>query len=144
MLDKLNVIVNKLGEVSRALESPDVAANQGKYRELMREYKSLTPIAEKYNEYLKRASGDEEASAKSCSERPQEPEIKEHALRRNSRARKAMKKSVSADELKIMLLPRDPNDDRNVIVEIRGGTGGEEAALFRGQICTGCIRCTPS
>jgi peptide chain release factor 1 len=130
MLDKLNVIVNKLGEVSRALESPDVAANQGKYRELMREYKSLTPIAEKYNEYLKAES--DEKQALELLEGPQEPELRELARGELERAKDEKKRL--ADELRLMLLPRDPNDEKNVIVEIRGGTGGEEAALFAGDL----------
>jgi len=130
MLDKLDVIENRFAEVTRSLASPDVVDDQAKYRRLMREHKALSPIVEKYAEY-KRASGDEE-QAKELLGTPQEPEIKDMAQEELARA-KSEKKRIG-DELKIMLLPRDPNDDRNVIVEIRGGTGGEEAALFAGSL----------
>lgn len=130
MLDKLNVIKNRFAEVTRSLAAPDVVNDQAKYRRLMREHKTLAPIVGKYAQY-KRAC-DDEHQAKELLDAPQEPEMKDMAQEELSRAR-GEKKRIGA-ELKIMLLPRDPNDDKNVIVEIRGGTGGEEAALFAGSL----------
>ena len=106
---------------------PAVIANNEQYKSLMKEYKTLTPIVEKYQEYRK-ASEARELLAEGGLDR----ELHEMAQEQLVTSKENVERC--AEELKILLLPRDPNDDKNVIVEIRGGAGGEEAALFAGSL----------
>ena len=107
--------------------NPDVVSDTEKFKSLMKEHKNLTPIIETYRSY--RAAEDNLAGAKELlDEGGLDPDMKELAEEEIKTAKGDMEKL--AEELKILLLPRDENDDRNVIVEIRAGTGGEEAALF--------------
>ena len=129
MFEKLLEIENRFEELSDRLQQPDVVSNQENYTRLMKEYKRLTPIVETFRN-LKKAQKDEE-DAKELLESG-DRELKELAEEELKNAKEENQRL--SEELKILLLPTDPNDDRNVIVEIRGGAGGEEAALFAGSL----------
>ena len=126
MLEKLNSAEARYISIEEELASPDVFSNQEKFTALMKDYKSLTPIIEKYREYKKAQSENEDARA--MLEESLDPEMKELVAAELKETKALM--DTLLEELKILLLPRDPNDDKNVMVEIRGGAGGEEAALF--------------
>ena len=130
MLNKLAQIEIKFEKTEEALASPETVTNQEKFRELMREHKRLSPIVEKYREYKKARAEEEEAEL--LLEEADDAEMKKMIIDEISDQRE--KQKVLTEELKILLLPRDPNDDKNVIVEIRAGAGGEEAALFAGSL----------
>ncbi len=126
MLDKLKAAEENYIAIEARLSSPDVISNQEEYRRLAKEYKSLTPVIETFREY-KRVLSDMEA-AKSMLDEKLEPELRELANEEFRECRERTEELIG--ELKVMLLPRDPNDDKNVIIEIRSGAGGEESALF--------------
>lgn len=127
MLNQLKKAEMRFSEVETALEDPMVAAKQEKFRELMKEYKTLSPLMEEYRHYLKIARSLKDAElllgdADTDRELKQLAEEEIHLLRQECDA--------STEKLKVMLLEKDPNDDKNVVIEIRSGAGGEEAALF--------------
>jgi len=126
MLDKLKSASLKLDEISLKLTDPDIVNNNERYRELMKEYKNLTPLVEKYREYENAAESFAEAEMLLTEET--DDELREMAKEQFQSSKKQMEQLK--EELKILLLPKDPDDDRSAIVEIRGGAGGEEAALF--------------
>lgn len=127
MLEKLQQVEERFECVSEMICQPDVISDISKYTALMKEHKNLAPIVEKYREY-KAVKKNEEQARELLEESGTDKEMCEMALLEIEESKeKALRIS---DELKIMLLPKDPNDDKNVIVEIRGGTGGEESALF--------------
>ena len=130
MFDKLEELVTKLEEIMQELSNPDVVNDQERFRKLMKEQSDLTPIVEKYKEY-KKAKQDEEDSLMILDEESDE-EMKEMAKEELSEAKKAIERCEQ--ELKILLLPKDANDDKNVVVEIRAGVGGDEAAIFAGEL----------
>ena len=130
MFDKLEELVERLEQVMQELSQPDVVNNQDKFRKLMKEQSDLTPVVEKYKEY-KQAKRDEEDSLMILDEESDE-EMKEMAKEELAEAKKAIERCEN--ELKILLLPKDANDDKNVVVEIRAGVGGDEAALFAGEL----------
>ena len=127
MFDKLAVAEQRFEELNAKLCDPDVINDQNQYRSLMRELKQLTPLVETYRAYTT-AKNDEAGAKELLAESGLDAEMREMAQEELELA-KAEQARLS-EELKILLLPKDPNDDRNVIVEIRGGAGGEEAALF--------------
>ena len=126
MFDRLEELVEKLEQIMQELSNPDVVNDQDRFRKLMKEQSDLTPIVEKYKEY-KKAKETEEESLMILDEESDE-EMKEFAKEELSNAKKDIERCEQ--ELKILLLPKDANDDKNVVVEIRAGVGGEEAALF--------------
>ena len=130
MFDKLDELVSKLEQIMKELSDPDVVNDQNRFKKLMKEQSDLTPIVEKYKEY-KQAKQDEEDSLMILDEESDE-EMKELAKEELSEAKKAIERCEQ--ELKILLLPKDANDDKNVVVEIRAGVGGDEAALFAGEL----------
>ncbi len=130
MFDKLDELVSKLEQIMNELSDPDVVNDQSRFKKLMKEQSDLTPIVEKYKEYLQ-AKQDEEDSLMILDEESDE-EMKELAKEELSEAKKAIERCEQ--ELKILLLPKDANDDKNVVVEIRAGVGGDEAALFAGEL----------
>ena len=130
MLEKLNSAEARYISIEEELASPDIFSNQERFTALMKDYKSLTPIIEKYREY-KRAQSENE-DAKLMLEDSLDAEMREMVTAEFKDTKAKMETLL--DELKILLLPRDPNDDKNVMVEIRGGAGGEEAALFAGVL----------
>ncbi len=126
MFDKLAFIEEKYEELSLKISDPDVIADINTWRSLMKEHSDMTPIVEKYREY--KAVKQTIADAEEMLSEKQDAEFEE-LLREEMNDAKAQIPSIE-EELKILLIPKDPNDDKSVIVEIRGGTGGEEAALF--------------
>jgi peptide chain release factor 1 len=126
MLEKLKSAEEKYIRMEEELADPAIFADAEKYATLMKEYKALTPIIDKYREY-KKADSDF-ADLKEMLDGSLDADMREMALEEFKASQKLM--ADLAEELKILLLPRDPNDDKNVIVEIRAGAGGEEAALF--------------
>jgi peptide chain release factor 1 len=126
MLEKLRSAEQKYISIEESLADPSIFSDQEKYTSLMKEYKALTPIIEKYREY-KRAD-TEISELKEMLDGTLEPDMRDMVSDEYKLAQKKLTDLL--EELKILLLPRDPNDDKNVIVEIRAGAGGEEAALF--------------
>ena len=127
MFENLSVFENRYEELNMKLYDPAVAADRNLYRDLMKEHKELEPIVEKYRA-LKKAEASLEDAEAILNDSEADKELRQMASDEMSAAKNDIE-SIS-EELKILLLPRDPNDDRSVIVEIRGGAGGEEAALF--------------
>ncbi len=131
MFDKLETVVNRYEQIGEELTHPEVVSDNELFRKLMKEHSELTPIVEKYREYTA-AKASEADALEILSESGIDKELKELAEEELHEAKENIVKF--ADELKILLLPKDPNDEKNVIVEIRGGAGGEEAALFAGSL----------
>ena len=130
MFDKLEDIVLRLEEVLNQLQEPDVANDQNRFRKLMKEQAELTPIVEAYKEY-KACKQNIEDSLELLNEESDE-EMRELAKEELNESKARVEELEN--ELKILLLPKDPNDDKNVLVEIRAGAGGDEAALFAAEI----------
>lgn len=130
MLDKLQQIAQKYDEIARDLSDPAVISDQEKYRTLSKEYKTLSGVVEKFREFQKT-----ETEIKEAEELLKEPLEKDFREMVEEELRNGKEQLIKTEEeLKILLLPKDPNDDKNVIVEIRGGAGGEEAALFAASL----------
>jgi len=127
MLEKLKLAEQRYTELETLLADTEVISDQKKYRDCMREYKGLTPLIEKYREYVKAEENHSEAK-ELLGESGLDADFREMAQLQLDEARENMDKC--SEELKVLLLPRDPDDDRNVIIEIRGGAGGDESALF--------------
>ena len=127
MFENLSVFENRYEELNMKLYDHAVAADRNLYRDLMKEHKEIEPIVEKYRA-LKKAEASLEDAEAILNDSEADKELRQMASDEMSAAKSDIE-SIS-EELKILLLPRDPNDDRSVIVEIRGGAGGEEAALF--------------
>ena len=117
-------------EIMGELQEPDVVNDQSRFRKLMKEQNDLTPIVEAYKEYKNCKQNIEDSL--SLLEEESDEEMKELAKEELSESKKRVEELEQ--ELKILLLPKDPNDDKNVIVEIRAGAGGDEAALFAAEI----------
>ncbi len=130
MFDKLEDLLVRYQEIMNTLNEPGVADDQNRFRKLMKDQAELTPIVEAYNDY-KKSKQDIEDSLAILDEETDE-EMKELAKEELNDA-KARSEELE-QKLKILLLPKDPNDDKNVIVEIRAGAGGDEAALFAAEI----------
>ena len=130
MFDKLDSVMLRFEDIQRELASPDIASNQSRFRKLMKEQSELTPLVEAYGEYrdCRRAAEDSLAML----EEETDEEMRELAKEELAEARSRI--AELEEEIKILLLPKDPNDDKNVIVEIRAGAGGDEAALFAAEI----------
>ena len=126
MIEKLQAAEEHYESILADLSKPEIVSDQDKYRDLMKEQKKLTPIIEKYREYNATSEAISEAE-EMLSEKLDEDfrELVEAEYKENKE-----KLPLLEEELKVLLLPRDENDDKNVIVEIRGGAGGDEAALF--------------
>lgn len=131
MFDKLQGIEDNLEKINSSLCDPEVVSNQEEYKKLMREAKTLTPIVEKFREY-KKANSDLTEAKEMLADSSLDKEFRDMASEEAAEAQK--KTEELKEELKVLLLPKDPNDYKNVIVEIRGGAGGEEAALFAGSL----------
>lgn len=131
MNDKLQALSDRFDEVSELLTQPEVVGDSARYTELMKEYSKLSPIAEKYREYL-RAEAENKEARELIDEGGLDEEMREMVSEQLTDS--AQRMSELDEELKIMLLPKDPNDEKNVIVEIRSGAGGEESALFANSL----------
>jgi len=127
MFTKLDFILEKHEELSMLVADPDVIADQTRWRKLMKEMGDLEPIVLKYKQY-KKAKEELEDTKALLDDSSIDDEMREMAKMELSDLNDAIE--TYTEELKILLLPKDPNDDKNVILEVRAGTGGEEAALF--------------
>jgi peptide chain release factor 1 len=127
LLAKLDQLAERLQELGDLLMQPDVTSNMDNYRKLTREHAELGPLVALYQSYMRAADDVREAQ-----DMLSDPEMKEFAQEEISAARTRMEQ-LEAD-LQKMLLPKDPNDERNIFLEIRAGTGGDEAALFAGDL----------
>ena len=130
MFDKLEDLLIRFEEIMGELSSPGVTDNQQKFRALMKEQSELTPIVEAYKEYKKNKDTVEESLM--MLEEESDEDMREMLKEELNDAKKNIEDLEQ--ELKILLLPKDPNDDKNVVVEIRAGAGGDEAALFAAEI----------
>ncbi len=130
MFDKLEMLVLRYHEIMEELNRPDVANDQNRFRKLMKEQSDLTPLVETYTKYKKAQETMEDSVA--MLEEEKDEEMRALLKEEFSEAKKMMEELEQ--KLKVLLLPKDPNDDKNVIVEIRAGAGGEEAALFAAEI----------
>lgn len=130
MLDKLEQVEARFVKVNELLCLPETVSDQKKYAELMREVKNLTPLVETYREYKNTVENIN--AAKEMLEEHPDKELRE-MLETEIEESKQKAEEIS-ERLKVLLLPKDPNDDKNVIIEIRAGAGGEEAALFANSL----------
>ncbi len=130
MIAKLEQIEIKYEKILSDLEKPEVVSNQEEYKKLMKEHKTLSPIVEKFREYKKAESAVLESEE--MMKEQLDADFKAMCEEEYKQGKLDMQRCT--EELKILLLPRDPDDDKNVIVEIRAGAGGEEAALFAGVL----------
>ncbi len=131
MINKIKQIYDHYNEVGQKLADPQIISDQAAYTKLMREHKHLTPIIDKYNEYVSFKTALDDSA-----ELLEDPSLDEEMRLLAEEEQKEAKDAIAriTEELKILLLPRDENDDKNVIIEIRGGAGGEEAALFAANL----------
>ncbi len=130
MFDRLEDLLIRMEEILSELQEPDVASDQARFRKLMKEQNDLSPIVEAYKEY-KTCKQNIEDSLQMLEEESDE-EMRELAKEELNDSKTRVEELEK--ELKILLLPKDPNDDKNVVVEIRAGAGGDEAALFAAEI----------
>lgn len=130
MTEKLEKIVERYNFLTEEIAKPEVIANNNSWKKLVKEHSSLTPIVECYEQYKKVESNLSEALQLAETENDKEMlEMLREAISSDKKRREELQ-----EQLKVLLLPKDPNDDKNVIVEIRAGAGGEEAALFANEI----------
>lgn len=131
MFDKLTEVEKRFEEVNALLCQPEIVSDQEQYTKLMKEMKHLTPVVEKFREYKKALETNSECRSM-LDEGGMDADFAEMVKEEFEQSKADIERI--AEELKILLLPRDPNDDKNVIIEIRGGAGGEESALFAGVL----------
>ncbi len=131
MFDKLDAVDVRFEEIGLRMTDPTVIANASLLTDLMKEHRQLEPLVTTYREY-KKAKSDMQGALDMLESGELDAELKELADEELNDAKKRIEQLT--DELKILLLPKDPNDERNVIVEIRGGAGGEESALFAASL----------
>ena len=131
MFEQLGGAEERYQAINDQLMDPNVVSDPKQYTQLMKEYKNLTPIVEKYREY-KKAQEDMDEAKMMLEESGLEKDFRELIEEQYETSKKQIE--TIAEELKILLIPKDPNDDKNVIVEIRGGVGGEESALFAADL----------
>ena len=127
MFQKLEDVEKRYDDLTQKISDPEVIAQNKEWQKMMKEHSDLAPIVEKYREYKKL-----EQSIKDNEEMLSDPELKELAQEEIKIARERLPQIE--EEIKILLIPKDPDDDKNTICEIRAGTGGEEAALFAGEL----------
>ena len=127
MFEKLEDVEKRFEEVSKKISDPEVIARQSEWQKLMKEHAAMVDVVEKYREY-KKANKDLEQAKEMLNDK----ELKELAEMEIEEIKEKLPKIE--EELKILLIPKDPDDDKNIICEIRAGAGGEEAALFAGTL----------
>ena len=130
MFDKLDFIVEKYEEMSLKVSDPEIINNQPVWQKYIKDMGEMEPIVKKYAEYKK--AKEELKDAKEIVEQESDEEMRDLAKMEISELEEQIARNE--DELKILLLPKDPNDEKNVILEVRAGTGGEEAALFAQEL----------
>ena len=131
MLDKLDFMEEKYSELSIKVSDPDIIADQNQWRKYVKEMSEMEPIINKYKEY-KKVKEDFDSTKEMLGESGLDEELRELAKLECSELEDKLE--TCTKELQVLLLPKDPNDEKNVIIEIRAGTGGEEAALFAGNL----------
>ena len=131
MFEKLALMEQKYEEISAKLSEPDIVSDNKLYTQLMKEFKNMTSIIDKYREYKKAQEAFDEAK-ELLEGGGLDKDFKEMAQAEYDESKEKME--LFTQELKVLLLPKDPNDDKNVIIEIRGGAGGEEASLFANSL----------
>lgn len=130
MLEKLKEIEEKYDQIGLDLSKPEVISNQKEFQKLMKQHSSMEEVVAKYRKYksIEKALAD----IREIIELETDKEMKQMAIEELSKEEEDLEKTE--EELKVLLIPKDPNDDKSVIVEIRGGAGGDEAALFAGDL----------
>ncbi len=131
MFEKLSFIEHQFENLAQRISDPEVIADQETWRRLCKEHSDMSPIVEKYREYKQNRNTIDDANVM-LSDSDTDKEFKEMLVEEIKEAKENIERIE--EELKILLLPKDPNDDKNVMVEIRGGAGGDEAALFAGDL----------
>ena len=126
MFEKIEIFDKRYSELNSRLYEPSVASDPEEYQKIMKEIKSIEELVKTYREY--KAAVESEKESLEILEDSSDPELKELAQSELDEAKENIERL--SEQLKILLLPKDPNDERNVIIEIRGGAGGEESALF--------------
>jgi len=130
ILDKLEGVFDRFKQVELELTNPEIASNQEKYVKLNKEYKNLTPLIEAYKKYKNIIENIN--SSKEMLTEETDPEMRQMAKDEVDSLIK--ERDILEEEIKILLLPKDPEDDKNAILEIRAGTGGDEASIFAGDL----------
>ena len=127
MFERLDQIEARYEELTNALASPEVIGDSSKYQKTAKAHSEITPMVEKYREYKDLKRGIAESRAVLADEKDAEM----RAYAQEELTRLAERVAQVENELKVLLVPKDPNDEKNVVIEIRAGTGGDEATLFR-------------
>lgn len=130
MLEKLEAVFSRFQEVETLLSSPEIVSDRRRFTQLNKEYKSLQPVVAAYHRY--KHLTDEYAEAREILKNEKDKELKELALESVSQAEQEM--PALEEEIRLLLLPQDPEDSKKAVIEIRGGSGGDEAALFAGDL----------
>ena len=131
LVDKLQVIEDKFMDLEQRISDPEIIARQDEWRKLTRQHAQLSETVEAFREYKKVLAGIDEAM-EVIEDKSMDEEFREMA-QEELKELKPQKEELE-EKLQILLLPKDPNDDKNIIIEIRGGAGGDEAALFAGDL----------
>lgn len=130
MLDRLQIVKQRFDEISDLIIQPDVISDQKRYVQLNQEYKSLKALADKRNEYIVVLGNIDEANE--IIAEGSDPDMIEMAKMQLEEAKERL--PILEEEIKFLLIPKDPEDAKNVMVEIRAGTGGDEASIFAGDL----------
>src|SRR5271165_5492502 len=130
MFTRLDQIEARYEELTQALASPDIVNDSSKYQKTAKAHSEIVPIVEKYREYKDLTRGIAESKAMLAEEK--DPEMRAYAQEELNKLEPRV--GAMEEELKVLLLPKDPNDEKNIILEIRAGTGGDEATLFAAEI----------
>ena len=130
MFERLNQIESKYDELTKALASPEIISDSSKYQKTAKAHSELSEIVEKYREYKDLQKGIEES--KTMVEDESDADLRAYAQEELTRLQERM--ASTENELKVLLVPKDPNDEKNVVLEIRAGTGGDEATLFAAEM----------
>ncbi|MBT8186317.1 MAG: PCRF domain-containing protein, partial [Croceitalea sp.] len=130
MLDKLNIIKQRFDEVADLIIQPDIISDQKKYVQLNKEYKDLKTLVDKRSDYIELTNNLKEAEEIIAD--GSDPEMVEMAKMQYDESKEAL--PLLEEEIKVMLIPKDPEDAKDVVMEIRAGTGGDEASIFAGDL----------
>ena len=130
MFGRLDQIEARYEELTNALASPDIVNDSARYQKTAKAHAEIAPIVEKYREYRDLTKGIADSKAMLLEEK--DPEMRAYAQEELDRLQARV--TGAEEELKVLLLPKDPNDEKNIILEIRAGTGGDEATLFAAEI----------
>ena len=125
MFDRLDQIEERYEDLGRQLSDPNIVSDQANYRKVSKQHRDLEETVEKFRDYRKLRDGVSEAKAMLG-----ESDAEMRAMAEEELATLEPKLATVEEELKVLLLPKDPNDDKNIIIELRAGTGGDEASLF--------------